>query len=116
MCCGTQLLSAPERRWSKAILSFCRHQRPPIAAADVESPRNLLAACPANTLPDTAVALSVTVLRAKDGTVEAADPANSNPRTSDTRDLRRPLATPLPASTGVELAAMPDAASGLVPC
>jgi hypothetical protein len=82
----------------------------------VESPRNLVAACPADTLPDTAVALSVTVLRARDGEVEAADAADDITRASDARDLRRPLATPLPASAGVELAAQPDAASGLVPC
>jgi hypothetical protein len=81
----------------------------------VEDPRNLVAACPAGTLPDTAVALSVTVLRAKDGAVEAADP-NSIERASDTRGLRRLLATPLPASAGVELAATPEHASGLVPC
>jgi hypothetical protein len=82
----------------------------------VEIPRNLVAACRADTLPDTLVPLSVTVLRATDGALEPADAADNINRASDTRDLRRPLATPLPASAGVELAAQPDTASGLVPC
>jgi hypothetical protein len=82
----------------------------------VENPRNLVAACPSHTLPDTAVRLSVTVLRARDGAVEPASPADNTIPSSDRRDLRRPLAIPLPASTGVELAATPDPATGLVPC
>jgi hypothetical protein len=78
-----------------------------------ENPANLLAACASGTLPTTAAPLSVTVLRARDGAV--AEQSNGNSGT-DHSNLRRALPRPMPASSGVELAATPIAADGRLPC
>lgn len=82
----------------------------------VENARSLLAACASGTLPAAPVALSVTVLRAEDGTVEpdgSTVPASNGPVPPL---LRRPLPAALPASAGVVLATAPADANGHVPC
>jgi hypothetical protein len=82
----------------------------------VERPRALVAACPPGTLPDTPATLTVTVLRARDGAVEAnpTDPVITDAMTLPV--VRRALANPLPAATGVDLATARDPATGLLPC
>jgi hypothetical protein len=83
----------------------------------VESPANLLAACASGTLPTTAVPLSVTVLRARDGAVaEDSNGIGGSGSGTDHSNLRRALPRPMPASSGVELAATPVAADGQRPC
>lgn len=78
----------------------------------VESGRNLLAACAPGTLPDFAVPVSVTVLRATDGELEAEVAHDTH---ANAANLRRPLASQMPASTAVTLATA-EASNGRVPC
>jgi hypothetical protein len=82
----------------------------------VENARNLLAACAAGTLPTEAAALSVTILRARDGEVEPPAEGQAVIRGDTAANLRRPLATLLPASSRVELAPAPTGSSGIVQC
>ncbi|MEO6080409.1 MAG: hypothetical protein ABIQ86_11595 [Steroidobacteraceae bacterium] len=77
-----------------------------------ETGRSLLAGCAPGTLPTTAVPLSVTVLRARDGEVALSH----NTDRSDQRILRRVLAGAMPANAGVELATAQRQADGRVPC
>jgi hypothetical protein len=82
----------------------------------VENSRNLLAACGSGMLPTAPVELSVTVLRAEDGTVEPQPGAEATINDSVRPQLRRPVAGALPAGSGVELATMPADSGGRVPC
>lgn len=79
----------------------------------VETSRNLIAACEPGTLRDTAVPLSVTVLRARDGELQsAAQQGDDTARPA----LRRRVADALPAATGVVLAASMRGTDGVIPC